>query len=121
MEELGWAKEDGKPVDYDYYLILAPMYRETEAINDDDDDDEEQERVAKKSKLEIDAYVHPEDEFIEEFAQFRFDYKFTRSKRAAESRDAFAETGLAPSRRCLVVEKSKIDAMVKRLLVVLAP
>ncbi|KAJ1805868.1 Mss4p nuclear export, partial [Coemansia sp. RSA 2599] len=77
MEELGWAKEDGKPVDFDYYLVMAPMYRETEAegLDNDDDEDEDKEeqgrgRRPKKSKLELDAYVHAEDEFIEEFACF---------------------------------------------------
>ncbi|KAJ2856835.1 Mss4p nuclear export, partial [Coemansia asiatica] len=70
VEELGWAREDGKPVDFDYYLVLAPMYRETEAPENDEEEEEEDRRGAKKkkTKVELDAYVHAEDEFIEEFA-----------------------------------------------------
>ncbi|KAJ1878858.1 Mss4p nuclear export [Kickxella alabastrina] len=103
MEELEWAVEDGEPYNFDYYLILAPMYKETEELE------------GGGRKVGLDAFVHAEDEFIEEFAGIKFDYKFTRSKRVADSRNSFADTGLAPSRRCLVVHKSKVKDMIKRV------
>ncbi|KAJ2455682.1 Mss4p nuclear export, partial [Coemansia sp. RSA 2424] len=105
VEELEWAVADGEPYDFEYYLMLAPMYRETEAL-----DDEGVKRPG--AAASIDAYAHAEDEFIEEFACAKFDYKFSRSKRVAESRNSFADTGLAPSRRCLVIHKSKIAALI---------
>ncbi|KAJ2743349.1 Mss4p nuclear export [Coemansia sp. BCRC 34301] len=118
VEELEWAVADGEPYEFEYYMLLAPMYRETEAVDDDDE-----EKVAKRptpAVTGIDAYGHGEDEFIEEFACAKFDYKFSRSKRVAESRNSFADTGLAPSRRCLVIHKSKIAGLIQRLEAVLA-
>ncbi|KAJ2890564.1 Mss4p nuclear export, partial [Coemansia aciculifera] len=120
VEEMTWAVEDGEPYDFEYYVLLAPMYRETEAANDDDDDEKEAKKPKGAPSLAIDAYAHAEDEFVEEFACAKFDYKFSRSKRAAESRNSFADTGLAPSRRCLIIHKSKIAELIARLEAVLA-
>ncbi|KAJ2828843.1 Mss4p nuclear export [Coemansia furcata] len=106
VEELEWAVADGEPYDFEHYVLLAPMYRETEAADDEG---------VKRTAPVIDAYAHAEDEFIEEFAGTKFDYKFSRSKRVAESRNSFADTGLAPSRRCLVIHRSKMPALIARL------
>ncbi|KAJ2340709.1 Mss4p nuclear export [Coemansia sp. RSA 2671] len=109
VEELEWAVADGEPYEFEHYVLLAPMYRETEAVDDDEAG------AKKRAGPVIDAYGHAEDEFIEEFASTKFDYKFSRSKRVAESRNSFADTGLAPSRRCLVIHKSKMAALIARL------
>ncbi|KAJ2879878.1 Mss4p nuclear export [Coemansia aciculifera] len=109
VEELEWAVADGEPYEFEHYVLLAPMYRETEAIDDGEGG------AKKRTGPAIDAYAHAEDEFIEEFACAKFDYKFSRSKRVAESRNSFADTGLAPSRRCLVIHKSKMPALIARL------
>ncbi|KAJ2469785.1 Mss4p nuclear export [Coemansia sp. RSA 2322] len=117
MEELEWAVEDGEPYNFEYYVLVAPMYKETEAL---DDDEGGQSRTAAPA-MAIDAFAHAEDEFIEEFACAKFDYKFSRSpKRAAESRNSFADTGLAASRRCLVIHKSKVAPLIARLEAALA-
>ncbi|KAJ2465074.1 Mss4p nuclear export [Coemansia sp. RSA 2337] len=109
VEELEWAVADGEPYDFEHYVLLAPMYRETEAVDDDEGG------AKKRTGPTIDAYAHAEDEFIEEFACAKFDYKFSRSKRVAESRNSFADTGLAPSRWCLVIHKAKMPALIARL------
>ncbi|KAJ2732454.1 Mss4p nuclear export [Coemansia sp. BCRC 34962] len=110
VEELEWAIADDEPYEFEHYVLLAPMYRETEAVDDDDEAG-----AKKRAGPAIDAYAHAEDEFIEEFACAKFDYKFSKSKRVAESRNSFADTGLAPSRRCLVIHKSKMAALIARL------
>ncbi|ORX71879.1 hypothetical protein DL89DRAFT_265589 [Linderina pennispora] len=103
---------------FDYYLLLAPTYKDTAAVEDEDGSSS---RRPKDKESLIDAYLHAEDEFIEEFAQVKFDYKFSRSKRVSESRNSFAETGVAPARRCLIIHKSKIRALIDRLQSALSP
>ncbi|KAJ1718609.1 Mss4p nuclear export, partial [Coemansia erecta] len=107
---------------FDHYIVLAPMYREIEALDEDDDDNEDGSgRQRKRAKVELDAYVHAEDEFVEEFAKIKFDYRFSRMKRVAEARNSFGDMGIAPSRRCLVVERAKFPGLLARLNEVLAP
>ncbi|KAI8325149.1 hypothetical protein GQ54DRAFT_242522, partial [Martensiomyces pterosporus] len=122
MEELEWAVEDKEPYKFEYYLLMAPMYKDVAAVDEDDEDDEagssrnyRARKQGKDAAGSIDAFLHAEDEFVEEFAQLKFDYKFSRSKRVAESRNSFADTGIAPSRRCLVIHKSKIRPLIDRL------
>ncbi|KAJ1959117.1 exosome nuclease subunit [Dipsacomyces acuminosporus] len=121
MEELEWAVEDKEPYSFEYYLLMAPMYKDVAAVDDDSDDEAggSSSRNARKkaggSSASLDGYLHAEDEFIEEFAHLKFDYKFSRSKRVAESRNSFADTGLAPLRRCLVIHKSKVRPLIDRL------
>ncbi|KAJ1780509.1 Mss4p nuclear export [Coemansia sp. RSA 921] len=98
MTEL--EKEDG--FDFEYFVLVCSMYSEVPA-----DDG--------AKACEMDVFVHAEEEFIEEFAHITFDFKFTRLKRVAEARNTFADAGLAPSRRCLVIHRSKIDAILARL------
>ncbi|KAI9504770.1 p21-C-terminal region-binding protein-domain-containing protein [Coemansia spiralis] len=116
--------------DFEHYVLICPMYTETAAIEEDSDDESNKKKplvTVRRNKnaaaktSEQPSYLHPEDEFIEEFACLKFDYKFTRSKRAAESRNSFTDTGLAPSRRCLVIHKSNLSQLVDRLNDVLAP
>ncbi|KAJ2080834.1 Mss4p nuclear export [Coemansia sp. RSA 988] len=108
-EETQRATMAGEPFDFEYYLVLAPMYREVS----EEDNHRRTEPLA--------AYAHAEDEFIEEFACFKFDYRFSRSRRVADARNSFADTGLAPSRRCLVIPRANFAPLIKRLEEVLAP
>ncbi|KAJ2614824.1 Mss4p nuclear export [Coemansia sp. RSA 1365] len=106
-EETKRATAAGESFDFEYYLLLAPMYREVS------EDDRNIDTMA--------AYAHAEDEFVEEFACFKFDYRFSRSRRVADVRNSFAETGLAPSKRCLVIPRANFAPLIKRLDKVLAP
>ncbi|KAJ2805704.1 Mss4p nuclear export [Coemansia guatemalensis] len=108
-EETQRATEAGEPFDFEYYLLLAPMYREVS----------EEENPRRTEAMA--AFAHAEDEFVEEFACFKFDYRFSRSQRVADARNSFADSGLAPSRRCLVIPRANFASLIKRLEEVLAP
>ncbi|KAJ2379062.1 Mss4p nuclear export [Coemansia sp. RSA 2607] len=103
---------------FSHYIVLAPMYHEVEAS---DDDEEGEGGRRKKPRVALDAYVHAEDEFVEEFAEIKFDYRFSRMKRVAEARNSFGDAGIAPSRRCLIVKGDRFPALLERLNEVLAP
>ncbi|KAJ2760590.1 Mss4p nuclear export [Coemansia sp. BCRC 34490] len=154
VDEMEGADSVDQTYSFDYFLLLCPLYKETESVADeggsDSDSDGDNAPGAKRSKPPLvsarrheksstrgsnsnngngaaepgsllETYVYAEEEVIEEFAALKFDYKFTRSKRAAESRNSFAETGgLSPFRRCLVIPKSKLSALIARLNEVLA-
>ncbi|PIA15550.1 hypothetical protein COEREDRAFT_81884 [Coemansia reversa NRRL 1564] len=108
-EETRRATDAGEPFDFEYFMLLSPMYREVS----EDDNPRNVETMA--------AYAHAEDEFVEEFACFKFDYRFSRSRRVADARNSFADTGLAPSRRCLVIPRANFAPLIERLDKVLAP
>ncbi|KAJ2665565.1 Mss4p nuclear export [Coemansia sp. RSA 1200] len=152
VDEMEGADRVDETYNFDYFLLLCPLYRETESIAEeggsDSDSDDDNAPDAKRSKPPLvsvrrheksstrgsnnyngaadpgsllETYVYAEEEVIEEFAALKFDYKFTRSKRAAESRNSFAESGgLSPFRRCLVIPKSKLSALIDRLNEILA-
>ncbi|KAJ1830475.1 Mss4p nuclear export [Coemansia sp. RSA 2711] len=91
--------------DFEYFVLVCPMYREVAAEDADEDE----------KALDVDAYAHAEDEFIEEFACLKFDYRFSQLRRVADARNSFGDAGLAPSRRCLVLPRAQMGAVVARL------
>ncbi|KAJ2476907.1 Mss4p nuclear export [Coemansia sp. RSA 2131] len=95
--------EKAQGFDFEYFVLVCSMYSEVPG------DDEP------AKACEMDVFVHAEEEFMEEFAHLVFDFKFSRLKRVAEARNTFADAGLAPSRRCLVIHRSKIDSILARL------
>ncbi|KAJ2559945.1 Mss4p nuclear export [Coemansia sp. RSA 1933] len=119
--------------DFEHFVLVCPLYRDTEAVADDPDSDDDSTSTRNRKKplvsvrryaksqstpamdLSIETHVYAEEEFIEEFACLKFDYKFTRTKRVAESRNSFADSGLSPFRRCLVIHRSKLNDLVDRL------
>ncbi|KAJ1799888.1 Mss4p nuclear export [Coemansia sp. RSA 2399] len=137
VDEMKSANGTDTPYNFEHFVIVCPLYRDTEAVADDADDDSdgasETERkrplvsIRRNGKssardttnnamhMSLETHVYAEEEFIEEFACLKFDYKFTRTKRAAESRNSFADSGLSPFRRCLVVHKSKLSDLIDRL------
>ncbi|KAJ2518619.1 Mss4p nuclear export [Coemansia sp. RSA 1939] len=152
VDEMEGADSVDETYSFDYFLLLCPLYKETESVADEGGSDSDSDNApgAKRSKPPLvsvrrheksstrgsnnnngngaaepgsllETYVYAEEEVIEEFAALKFDYKFTRSKRAAESRNSFAESGgLSPFRRCLAIPKSKLSALIDRLNEVLA-
>lgn len=119
LEELQQATEEQEPFDLEYFILLSPMYRETEAIHDDDDDggDDDEGEGSKKNQKKpkqqslTDAFMRAEEEIMAEFASHSFNYKFSRNNRTADSRNSFSDFGLEPSRRCLIIPKSQMSAM----------
>ncbi|KAJ2708829.1 Mss4p nuclear export [Coemansia spiralis] len=122
--ELQNAAAAGEPFDFEHLLLICPMYREVPQADSDSDSDGGPRRAQKKKRPvldPIDAYAHPEDEIIEEFARAKFDFGLSRSNRVPDARNAFADSGLAPSRRCLVLRTADIPALAVRLEEALAP
>ncbi|KAJ1666758.1 Mss4p nuclear export [Coemansia sp. RSA 1813] len=139
VDEMKTANEAGESYNFEHFLLICPLYKDTEAVSDDPEDDSDSDdtsgnknkkplvsirRQGKSSNrgtannvmdMPFETHVYAEEEFIEEFACLKFDYKFTRTKRAAESRNSFAESGLSPFRRCLVIHKSKLTDLIDRL------
>ena len=56
-------------------------------------------------------YFQPEDEWIEKYATGTFDYRLPKQQ-ATDSRRVFFDSGIDPSRRIMVVESSKMKALV---------
>ncbi|KAJ1739817.1 Mss4p nuclear export [Coemansia sp. RSA 989] len=110
MEETQRAVDAHEPFDFEYFVLLCPMYREVAA-----DDSDTEEPPGKPGQEGLDAHGRVEDEFIEEFAHLKFDFKFSKLKRVADARNTFADTGLLPSRRCLVIHRSQISPIIARL------
>lgn len=59
-------------------------------------------------------YFQPEDEVIDKYATYKFDFKFTNREKEASSdaRRAFSDFGIAPSRRLMFVHHSKFADLV---------
>ncbi|KAJ2795256.1 Mss4p nuclear export [Coemansia helicoidea] len=120
--ELQQAAAAGEPFDFEHLVLVCPMFREVpQAESDSDSDSAQRRRPQRPAQPPIDAYAHPEDEIIEEFAQLKFDFGLSRSSRVPAARNAFADAGLAPSRRCLVLRRADIPALAARLEEALAP
>ena len=69
----------------------------------------------KKSKTFSNIYYfQAEDEFLEKHAEFTFDYRPPKQQ-ATDSRRAFSEFGIDPSRRVMFVPASKLSEIVKEV------
>ncbi|OMJ13912.1 Protein bcp1 [Smittium culicis] len=122
VEELDWAIKDNEPYNFEYYIMLAPIYQEIAPTISDDEDNSGSNRelmpgqsstgFGRKKKSRTDTttfYFHPEDEFIEPLVTHKFDFKFSKSSaRAPETRNTFTEFGISPLKRCFIIHKSQL-------------
>jgi protein BCP1 len=70
-------------------------------------------------------YKHPENEFIEPFANYKFDYQLTNYKHQNESRNIFFNdgnneenndsSGIKPLFKCLFIHHSKLKPIYDKL------
>ncbi|KAJ3043040.1 Mss4p nuclear export [Rhizophlyctis rosea] len=121
VEELGWAVEDNEPYDFEYYIYVSKVYQEIEsALNEDEGEEERPKKKKKKAKAapttsESTFYFQPEDEIIAQHADLSFDFKFepTKDAQVSDSRRAFQDFGIDPSRRLFVIHKDKIKVLLE--------
>ncbi|KAG0310124.1 Mss4p nuclear export, partial [Dissophora globulifera] len=113
LEEVKWAVEEGLPFNFEYFLILCPTYHEV--APKEELDDEAPKPTKKKTKMSEPAtfFFHPEEEMLQQFAEFTQDFKLTTPTTTAESKNTFEDYGIAPARRMMLIHKDKIPEVVQ--------
>ncbi|KAJ1648759.1 Mss4p nuclear export [Dispira simplex] len=125
-EEIQWAIEDKEPYEFDYYIIVAKVYKEVQSTVDEEDDDGDEtgghpkgkqaSQPRKKGKfLDTTFYYQPEEELLERHCELYFDYKLSKSSTVSDSKRAFNEFGILPARRAFIVPVAKMTQFVENL------
>ncbi|KAI9188524.1 p21-C-terminal region-binding protein-domain-containing protein [Polychytrium aggregatum] len=120
LQEVDKAIQESKPFKFEYYIMISKTYKEVESQLEQDSDGEdkvesqEASKKNKKQRLVTVYYFQQEDELIEEFADFSYDYKFSKEGSSSDSKRAFQEYGIDPSRRVFVIHRSKLPEILKR-------
>ncbi|KAJ1650393.1 Mss4p nuclear export [Dispira simplex] len=125
-EEIQWAVEDKEPYEFDYYIIVAKVYKEVQSTVDEKDDDGDEvgghpkgkhaNKSRKKGKfLDTTFYYQPEEELLERHCELYFDYKLSKSSTVSDSKRAFNEFGILPARRAFIVPVAKMTQFVENL------
>ncbi|KAG2208539.1 hypothetical protein INT47_010235 [Mucor saturninus] len=117
QEEIKKAVIADEPYAFEWYMFISKTYKEVTSTADEENEDQPEQ---KKLKTDINSetfYFQSEDEIISKYAEYQFDFKFTNSEKeqAADSRRAFSDFGIAPSRKLLLVHKSKFDDLVNEI------
>ena len=58
-------------------------------------------------------FFHPEEEMLQQYAEFTQDFKLTTPPTVAESKNTFEDYGIAPARRMMLIHKDKIPEVVQ--------
>ncbi|KAG0339019.1 Mss4p nuclear export [Podila horticola] len=113
LEEVKWAVDEGLPFNFEYYLLISPTYHEVAPKIDLDD--EAPKPAKKKSKAAEPAtfFFHPEEEMLQQYAEFTQDFKLTTPSTVAESKNTFEDYGIVPARRMMLIHKDKIPEVVQ--------
>ncbi|TPX58566.1 hypothetical protein SpCBS45565_g07966 [Spizellomyces sp. 'palustris'] len=120
LEEMEWAVEDGEPFRFEYYIYISKVYKEIESTLAEEDGvviESSKKGKKKRAKTSIETstfYFQPEDEIIQEHAEFSFDFKFAKEAQSSDSRRAFQEYGIDPLRRVFVIKEEKIKAILEQ-------
>ncbi|KAI8142995.1 p21-C-terminal region-binding protein-domain-containing protein [Fennellomyces sp. T-0311] len=119
QEETDQAVEKGEAYKFDYYMYIAKTYKEVASTVDDEEEEAQPKKKGKKKAKTTSEtfYFQPEDEVIDQYAQYKFDFKFTnREKEAsADAKRAFSDFGIAPSRRLMLVPQAKFAEAVEEI------
>ncbi|OBZ89141.1 Protein BCP1 [Choanephora cucurbitarum] len=118
QEELKKAVEEKEPYVFEWYMFISKTYKEVASTVDEDEEEKPQQKKAKTSEDSETFYFQSEDEIIAKYAEHQFDFKFTNSdkEQAADSRRAFSDFGIAPSRKLFLVHKPKFDDLVNEII-----
>ncbi|KAF9115953.1 Mss4p nuclear export [Mortierella sp. AM989] len=113
LEEVKWAIDEGLPFNFEYYLLLSPTYHEVAPKADLEEDSLKP--IKKKTKMADPAtfFFHPEEEMLQQYAEFTQDFKLTTPPTVAESKSTFEDYGIAPARRMMLIHKDKIPEVVQ--------
>ncbi|KAI8372784.1 p21-C-terminal region-binding protein-domain-containing protein [Radiomyces spectabilis] len=129
-QEIAQAVENKEPYQFEWFMFISKVYKEVAPTADEDDNDEEEapapaQKKARKGKKAAKAtstaaetfYFQAEDEIVAKYAEYQFDYRFTNSDKeaASDSKRAFSDFGIAPSRRLFFVHQSKFADLVNEI------
>jgi len=116
QEEIQWAIEDNEPYEFEWYLIITKTYREIVSTLDEESEIPKQKK--KKAKSEPTTfYFHPEDEIIEQIADYQCNFKLTKQPLSSDSKRTFSDFGIAPAMKMFLLHKSKLDKLINDLVV----
>ncbi|KAG0263100.1 Mss4p nuclear export [Mortierella polycephala] len=113
LEEVKWAIDEGLPFNFEYYLLLAPTYHEVAPKTDLDEDGPKPMKKKAKASDPATFFFHPEEEMLQQYAEFVQDFKLTTPPTVAESKNTFEDYGIAPARRMMLIHKDKIPEVVQ--------
>ncbi|KAF9915489.1 Mss4p nuclear export [Lobosporangium transversale] len=113
LEEVKDAVERGLPFNFEYYLLLCPTYHEVAPKTDFDEDTPKPSRKKAKMVDPVTFFFHPEEEMLQQYAEFTQDFKLTTPPTVAESRNTFEDYGIAPARRMMLIHRDKIPEVVQ--------
>ncbi|KAF9271334.1 Mss4p nuclear export, partial [Mortierella alpina] len=113
LEEVKWATDEGLPFNFEYYLLLAPTYHEVAPKIELDEDVPKPTKKKTKTAEPATFFFHPEEEMLQQYAEFTQDFKLTTPPTVAESKNTFEDYGIAPARRMMLIHKSKIPEVVQ--------
>ncbi|KAI8084507.1 p21-C-terminal region-binding protein-domain-containing protein [Halteromyces radiatus] len=132
QQEMKNAVDNNEPYSFEWYMFIVKVYKEVSpSVDEEEDDDDEtsiknkqppsKKKKGKKSSggtpMSETFYFQAEDEIIASYASHQFDFKFTNSEKeaASDSKRAFSEFGIAPSRKLLFVHHSKFANLVDEI------
>ncbi|KAF9437732.1 Mss4p nuclear export [Entomortierella beljakovae] len=113
LDEVKGATAEGLPFNFEYYLLLCPTYHEVAPKTEDDGDAPKPTKKKNKMADPVTFFFHPEEEMLQQFAEFTQDFKLTTPPNVAESRNTFEDYGIAPARRMMLIHKDKIPEVVQ--------
>ncbi|KAF9133078.1 Mss4p nuclear export [Mortierella sp. 14UC] len=113
LEEVKWAIDEGLPFNFEYYLLMSPTYHEVAPKIDLDDEAPKPTKKKTKTSEPTTFFFHPEEEMLQQFAEFTQDFKLTTPPTVAESKNTFEDYGIAPARRMMLIHKTKIPEVVQ--------
>ncbi|KAF9918933.1 Mss4p nuclear export [Linnemannia zychae] len=113
LEEVKWAVDEGYPFNFEYYLLMSPTYHEVAPKIDLDDEAPKPTKKKTKTSEPTTFFFHPEEEMLQQFAEFTQDFRLTTPPTVAESKSTFEDYGIAPARRMMLIHKSKIPEVVQ--------
>ncbi|KAI9497579.1 protein bcp1 [Zychaea mexicana] len=129
QEETKQAVENGEPYQFEWYMFISKTYKEVSPTVDEEGDEEMPQakpQPKKKGKKKAAAaaqdtaevfYFQPEDEVIDQYAEYKVDFKFTNREKEASSdaKRAFSDFGIAPARRLMLVHHSKLQEAINEI------
>ncbi|KAF9365004.1 Mss4p nuclear export [Mortierella sp. NVP85] len=113
LEEVQRAADEGLPFKFEYYLMMCPTYHEVAPKADLDEDGPVPSRKKTRMADPVTFFFHPEEEMLQQYAEFTQDFKLTTPPPVAESRNTFEDFGIAPARRMMLIHKDKIPEVVQ--------
>ncbi|KAI8611448.1 p21-C-terminal region-binding protein-domain-containing protein [Chytriomyces sp. MP71] len=108
IEELEWSVEEKKMAKpFEYLLFISKTYTEVEPTSNEDDEAGPIKKKKKKGKQVI-LHFQQEDEVVERFAEFQFDYHFSNQNDHAE---LLQTAGIKTARRAYILKTSKLQSL----------